>query len=351
VAGGPLVAEQYEEALRVRIGTGRETMRRLMVEARRACPRVVFPEGTHETILRACSILADEGIARPILLGHEAEVRHAMEDLGVDSAGTTVVDPLRGVRRDAYVEEYFALRRRRGVMRATAAERLRRADYFAAMMLHSGDADLLISGVGSHYADSIRVILEIIGTAPGVRRVSSHYMVLLPKGVYFLADCAVNIEPDVEDLAETALLAAGCARALGFEPRVAMLSFSNFGSVEHRLARKVRDAAALVKGRAPGLIVDGEMQLATAVDADVRGQYFPFSELQADANVLVFPDLQSGNTSMHVLEHLAEAVLVGPVLMGTRLPAHLVQYGSTVEQVVNLTAAGIVQAAGGERLL
>jgi malate dehydrogenase (oxaloacetate-decarboxylating)(NADP+) len=164
--------------------------------------------------------------------------------------------------------------------------------------------------------------------------------------VYFLADCAVNIDPDAGALAETALLTARCVRALDIEPRVAMLSFSNFGSVEHPLARKVQEAVDIVRQRAPSLVVDGEMQLATAVDAEVRQQYFPFSELKANANVLVFPDLQSGNTSMHVLERLVESVVVGPVLMGTRLPAHLIQYGSSVEQVVHLAAVGIVQAAG-----
>jgi malate dehydrogenase (oxaloacetate-decarboxylating)(NADP+) len=171
-------------------------------------------------------------------------------------------------------------------------------------------------------------------------------MVLLPRDLYFLTDCAVNIDPDAEALAESALLTAGCVRALGIEPRVAMLSFSNFGSVEHPFARKVRLATDIVRARAPELVLDGEMQLATAVDGDVRAQYFPFSRLKADANVLVFPDLQSGNTSMHVLRHLTEGVLVGPVLMGTRLPVHLIQYGSSVEDVVHLTATGIVQAAG-----
>jgi malate dehydrogenase (oxaloacetate-decarboxylating)(NADP+) len=340
---------QYEDSLRARIGTGRETMRRLAVKARQECPRVVFPEGTDETILRACSILADEGLARPVLLGNEVEVRRAMEDFGVDAAGIAIVDPARNVRRDAYVDEYFQLRRRRGVMRVTAVDRLRHPDYFAAMMLHAGDVDMMISGVASHYAHSIKVILEVIGTAPGVRRISSCYVVLLPRAVYFLADCAVNIDPDAEALAETALLTAGCARVLGIEPRVAMLSFSNFGSVDHPFARKVRQATEIVRERAPGLVVDGEMQLATAVEADVRREYFPFTSLETNANVLVFPDLQSGNTSMQVLQHLAEGLVVGPVLLGTRLPAHLLQYGASVEAVVHLTATGTVQTAGTRR--
>jgi malate dehydrogenase (oxaloacetate-decarboxylating)(NADP+) len=213
-------------------------------------------------------------------------------------------------------------------------------------MLHRGDADLMICGVGSHYADSIRLVLEVIGTAPGVRRVSSHYLALLPREVYFLADCAVNIDPDAAGLAEIALLTARRARALGFEPHVAMLSFSNFGSVDHAFARRVREATELVQAQAPDLNVDGEMQLATAVRADVRRDYFSFSHLTTNANVLVFPDLQSGNMAMHVLQHIGDAVVIGPILMGTRLPIHLLQYGFSANDVVNLATAGIAEAAG-----
>jgi len=338
--------EPYREELRVRIGTGRDTLRRLMVKARRECPRVVFPEGTSETILRASRLLADENLARPILLADESEVRRLVTLLGIDLAGIEILDPARSLRRESYVDGYFQLRQRRGIMCDTAMERLARSDYFAAMMLHTGDADLMISGVDSHYADSVRVVLEVVGAAPGVSRVSSHYLALLADRVYLLADCAVNIEPDAEALAEIALLAAGRARALGLEPHVALLSFSNFGSVEHPSARRVRDALDLVRRRAPGLNVDGEMQLETAVRADIRQEYFPFSELKHDANVLVFPELQSGNMAMHLLRHIGEAVVIGPVLMGTRLPAHLVQYGSTAEEVVNLTVVGIAEAAG-----
>jgi malate dehydrogenase (oxaloacetate-decarboxylating)(NADP+) len=169
--------------------------------------------------------------------------------------------------------------------------------------------------------------------------------VLLPKEVVFLSDCAMNIDPSSEDLAEIALAAARMVRSLGIEPRIAMLSFSNFGSVDHPFARKVRSASEMVKLRAPDLVVDGEMQLATALDGTIRGEFFPFSELKKDANVLIFPDLQSGNLALHLLQHMGEAVVVGPVLMGTRRPVHLLQYGASVEDVVNLTAMGVVQAA------
>jgi malate dehydrogenase (oxaloacetate-decarboxylating)(NADP+) len=204
---------------------------------------------------------------------------------------------------------------------------------------------MMISGASTHYAASLRTLLDAIGPAPGVKRISSHHMVLLPKGVIFLADCAVNISPEAEDLAEMAVLSARLARFLGIEPRVAMLSFSNFGSVDHPAARKVRRATEIAKERSPDLVIDGEMQLATALDGALRKEYFPFSDLDRDANVLIFPGLESGNLALHLLQHVGSAVPIGPILMGTRLPAHLLQYGMMVEEVVNLVTIGIVEAA------
>ena len=337
--------ETYQENLTVRMGTGRETMRNLILSARQTRPRVVFSEGANETILRACSMIVDEGIARPILLGREPEVRQAIERLRFDLGGVPVIDPARSPRFAAYSDAYFGLRGRRGVMRDAAAQRLHQLDYFAAMMLHSGDADMMIAGVSHHYVESLRIILEVIGPEPGIRRISSHYLVLLPKGVILMADCAVNIEPDPDDLAETALLAARMAHSLGIEPRVAMLSFSNFGSVDHPFARKARRATAIAKERAPELVIDGEMQLATALSSSLRQEHFPFSNLDRDANVLIFPDLQSGNLALQLLETVGTAVPIGPILMGTRLPAHLLQYGVSATDVVNLTAAGVVEAS------
>jgi malate dehydrogenase (oxaloacetate-decarboxylating)(NADP+) len=221
---------------------------------------------------------------------------------------------------------------------------MRHRDTFAAMMVHAGDAEMMIAGISAHYAESLRTILDVIGPAPDTRRVSSHYLALLPKRVVLLADCAVNVDPTDEELAEIAVLAARTARSLGIVPRVAMLSFSNFGSVDHPFTRKVRRAAELAKHRDPGLVVDGEMQLAAALDASIREQYFPWCALDADANVLVFPDLQSGNLALHLLQYVGNAVIVGPMLMGARLPAHVLQYGLTAEDVANLITAGVVEA-------
>jgi malate dehydrogenase (oxaloacetate-decarboxylating)(NADP+) len=345
VAGRPLERAEHEASLLVRLGTGRETLRGLMLRARRRHLRVVFADGAHETILRACGILLDEGIASPILLGDEQEIGRAVERLGLELRGIPVIDPARSPRLPAYVERYFALRSRRGVMRATAERRLAERARFAAMMVDGGDAEMMVAGIAAHYAETLRTILEVIGPAPGVRRISSHYLVLLPKDVLCLADCAVNVDPTAEELAEIAILAARTARSLGLEPRVAMLSYSNFGSADHAPARKVREAALLARRREPELAVDGEMQLAAARDPELRRRHFPFASLEGAANVLVFPDLQSGHLALHALQYLGEAVPIGPVLMGSRLPVHVLQYGMSVEEVVNLTTVGVVEAA------
>jgi malate dehydrogenase (oxaloacetate-decarboxylating)(NADP+) len=345
IARQPIERAAHREHLAVRLGAGREIVRGLMLRARQEKFRVVYTEGSNETILRASRIVREEGIAVPLLLGREDDIRKTAEKLGVDLGGVTIVDPGRSARLDAYAEEYFRMRRRHGVIRPAAEDRLRHRDYYASMMVYMGDADMMIAGLSTHYVETLRTIIEVIGPAPGIRRVSSHHLVLLAKDVVVLADGTVNIEPDAEELAEIALLAARSCRTLGIEPRVAMLSFSNFGSVDHRLAKKIRQATEIARKQAPDLSLDGEMQLLTARNSAVRKQYFPFSELANDANVLVFPDLQSGNLTMQSLQYMGEANTIGPLLMGTRLPAHILQYGASVENVVHLTAVAVVEAA------
>ncbi len=350
LARAPLDVESYEGDLAARLGTGRTVMRRLIVKARQQRCRLVLPEGTQETCLRACRMLIDEGIASPILLGREEEVRAAAQRLGHELEGATIVDPLRSPRLAAYVQEYLRLRARRGATPDLARARVADPVTCAALMVHLGDADMLIAGSATHYAEPMRKVLEVIGPAPGVRRVASLHMVLRPKATYFMADCAVNIAPEAEDLAEIALLTAGVVRLLGIEPRVAMLSFSNYGGAEHPLARKVRRATAIARERAPDLVIDGEIQLFTALDDATRRHYFPHSELHENANVLVFPDLQSGTSALHLLQKMGDAVAVGPLLTGTSRPFHILQHGSSAEDLVNVAALGVVQAAEEKKL-
>jgi malate dehydrogenase (oxaloacetate-decarboxylating)(NADP+) len=326
-------------------GTGRETMRRLAVKARRRNLRVVFSRGSNETILRACNILVDEGMVRPILLGREKEIRKKADELDLDLGGMKIAEPSeRNPRFKAYVKEYFRMRHRREVMEPEANRRLHEHDYFAAVMLHAGDADMMMAGISTHYAESLRPILEIIGPAREVRKVSSHHMILRPKSVYFLADCSVMIDPDAAELAEIAIMAADRARYFGFEPAVAMLSFSDFGSVKHPFTKKVRRATEIVKQREPDLIVDGEMRMTTAMNSRHREEFFPFCDLEKDANVFIFPDIQAGNLALNLLENMGESVSIGPILMGTRLPVQMRQFGVTVEDIVNLVTVGAAEA-------
>lgn len=345
VAARPVDATVLEEQLSVRLGTGRELLRQLVLKARQVAPRIVLPEGTNETILHACVMMMDEGIANPVLLGDEAQVRQAAERLGIDLGGVAVIDPAHNPRLADYADLYFQLRGRHGMTPHLALQRVLQPRHFGAMMLHTGDADLMIGGVSDHYAETMRSVIEVIGPAEGVARIASVHMVLRPKEVFLLADCAVNIDPTAEQMAEIALLSAQMGRSLGIEPRVAMLSFSNFGSVDHALARKVREATRLARERDPELVVEGELQLATALTSEIRHRYFPFSALTQDANILIFPDLQSGNLALHLLEKLGDAVAVGPILTGARKPVHVIQYGAPAEAVVHLATMGALQVA------
>lgn len=344
VANLSMQSDVYEENLAIRLGKGREILRSLIMRARQKPMNVVFSEGSNETILRASSILIEEGIAKPILLGDKEEIRNEINRLGIDLGGITIIDPVQSHHYESYVDEYFSMRKRRGVIRSTALQRVSQRDYYASMMVHMGHADIMIAGYSTNYVQNLRTIFEVIGPAEDIKHISSYFLILLPKDVVSLADCTVNVDPDAEDLAEIAIQASMKCRSLGFEPRVAMLSFSNFGSVDHPNSIKVRKATKMVKERYPDLEIDGEMQLSAARDFDLRNSYFPFSTLKSNANVLIFPDLQSASLTMHSLQYMAEAIPIGPMLMGTRLPAHLVQYGASVEEVVNLATICVVDA-------
>ncbi|HWH08645.1 MAG TPA: phosphate acyltransferase, partial [Candidatus Thermoplasmatota archaeon] len=337
--------ERYKEQLEARLGKEREMMRIILNKARRAPKRVVFPEGTEEKILRACQILHDEGVAHPVLLGDPRQVREQMDRLHLDFPAE-VIDPRASKRRDAYVEELFRLRQRKGVTFVEAEQTMRRdRNAFGAMMVRMGEADALVSGIASHYPDALRPALQIIGLKDDARKAVGLYMMTLRSKVFFLADATVNIDPSAEDLAEIAIQAARVARQFDVHPRVAMLSFSNFGSTRHPFAEKVARATALVKQRAPELEVDGEMQADTAVVDELLKEY-PFSRLKEPANVLVFPDLQSANIAYKLLQRLSDAEMTGPILEGMAKPVHILQRGDDVRDVVNMAAIAVVEAQG-----
>ena len=336
--------EEYREQLECRLGPAREATRLIHHRARRQPMRIVYPEGENARILEAAAAVVAEGIAHPILLGDDARIRAAAarSDLRLD--GVTIVDPTASVRFADYAAELYALRHRKGVTRDDARRLVLDPFVFGSIMVHLGEADGIVTGITQHYSDGIRPILQIVGARDGVRRVVGVFMLTFRNRSIFLADATVNVEPDAEGLAETAILAAEAARRFGLEPRVAMLSFSNFGSVDHRLVRLVQDATRLVRERVPDLVIDGEMQADTAVTPSVATSHFPFSAVQGDANVLILPDLTSANIAYKLLYRLGGADVVGPILVGTRKPAHVLHQASDVRDVVHLTAISVADA-------
>ena len=345
VARKTLDLDRYKEQLEARLGKEREMMRIILNKARRSPKRVVFPEGHEEKILRACQVLHDEGVAHPILLGDARVIHDTMGKLHLDFPAD-VIDPRESKRREAYAEELFTLRQRKGVTKMEAEQTMRRdRNAFAAMMVRKGEADALVSGIASHYPDALRPCLQIIGLKDDARKAVGLYMMTLKNRVFFLADATVNIDPSAEDLAEIAIQAARVARQFDVHPRIAMLSFSNFGSTRHPFAEKVARATALVKQRAPDLEVEGEMQADTAVVEELLKEY-PFSRLKEPANVLVFPDLQSANIAYKLLQRLSDAEMTGPILEGMAKPVHILQRGDDVRDVVNMAAIAVVEAQG-----
>ena len=336
--------DEYREQLESRLGPAREAMRFIIHRARKEPKRIVYPEGDNPKILEAAAAVIADGIAHPILLGDEERIRAAAACSDVRLDGVTIVDPASSDRLVDYAIELYALRHRKGVTRDDASKLVLDPIVFASMMVRHGDADGLVSGVTRHYSDSIRPVLQIIKARDGVRRVVGVFLLTFRNRSFFLADTTVNVEPDAEGLAETAILAAEAAARFGITPRVAMLSFSNFGSVDHRLVKLVQEATRLLRVRAPGLIVDGEMQADTAVTPSVAATHFPFSEIKGDANVLVFPDLTSGNIAYKLLHRLGGAEVVGPILVGARKPVHILHQASEVRDIVNLTAIAVADA-------
>jgi malate dehydrogenase (oxaloacetate-decarboxylating)(NADP+) len=244
-----------------------------------------------------------------------------------------------------FTEEFYSLRQRKGVTRTEAAQTILNPVTFGSLMVRLGDADALIGGLTTHYPDTIRPALQVIDVRPELRRVAGVYVLITPKSdIFFLADATVNIDPTAEDLAEIAIMAAEKARRFGKEPRVAMLSFSNFGSTNHPLCIKIRKAVELVRRRAPLLMIDGEMQADTAVVPQILEETYPFSTLKGGANVLIFPNLESGNIAYKLLHRIGGAELIGPLLAGLSKPVHVLQRGSEVNDIVNLAAMAVVDA-------
>ena len=333
---------KYIEHLESTQGKSKEIMRMIINKAKSDPKRVVFPEGENEKTLRAALTLVEEGIAKPILVGDRKKISQKLADLNIE-LDVPIIDPADSELTAKYAEELYLLRQRKGLTLSESERILRRKSrtHFGSMMVHMGDADALLGGIDTHYPETIRPALEVIGKQQGLSSVHGLYMMVFKNDVYFLADTTVTIDPTAEELAETAILAAEKVRMLDIEPRVAMLSFSNFGSVDHPQARKVKRAVEIVKERAPELIVEGEMQADTAVVPELLAG-FTFSKLKGNANILIFPDLNSGNICYKLLHHLGGAEAIGPILMGMRKPVHVLQRGDSIEDIVKMAAIAVV---------
>ncbi|MCB1163361.1 NADP-dependent malic enzyme, partial [bacterium] len=344
VAQQPIDLEEYRERLLERLDWSREVMRKFHVLARRDPKRIVFPEGTHPKVVWAASEVASEGIARPVLLGRADEIRSRFEELHHDAEGVEIVEPKSSPQMDEYIKAYYKLRQRKGVTQSRAQHDLRDYFVFGTMMVKQGHADGMVAGVSVNYPQVLKPALQIIGPRQGGRLVAGMYMLVHEHKLYCLADCSVNIAPKAEDLAEIALLAATELDRLHIVPRIAMLSFANFGSVREPETEKVAEAVRLIREQRPYLVVDGPVQADVALDQAMLREYFPFTELKGRANLLVFPNLDAGNIALKLLQKFSSAHTYGPIMLGMDKPIHLVVRGSDVSSIVNLTAIATVDA-------
>lgn len=340
--------EGYENNLNKRLGLDNQVMRILGNKAKKDPRRIVFAEADNVKILKSAQIVFDEGIGYPILLGDENIIRNIAQKNGIDIEGLPIFDPRSGAmeeKRNQYGDLFFKKRQRRGFNYYESKKIMKDRNYFGCMMVETGDADAMISGLVKNYPDTIRPALHCIGLEEGINRIAGMYLMLTKKGPLFLADTTVNFNPTAEELAEITLLAAREVRHFNITPRIAMLSYSNFGSSNSPEARLVAEARRLVKQKMHSLIVDGEMQAAVAFNNEILKENYPFSELvDKDVNTLIFPNLSAGNIAYNLLKEVGQSDAIGPILLGLNKPVHVLQLGSSVRNIVNMAIITVVDA-------
>ncbi|MFN2603867.1 MAG: NADP-dependent malic enzyme [Gemmatimonadaceae bacterium] len=336
--------ETYREQLETRLGRARGIMRGIINRAVRDPKRIVFPEGEDPKVIRAAQMLLAEGIAFPILLGNPDVISRVARENGILLSDVCIEDPASSPHREEYADYLWMRRQRKGLSHGEAQQLLFNGNYFGSVMVALGHADALVSGVNMHYPETIRPALQVIGPHAKAEVVSGLYMLVFDKHVIFCGDTTVNIDPSAEQLAQIAYSAGRIVRTFGIEPRIAMLSFSNFGSVRHPEAEKVARAVQLLRERDPSLIVDGEMQADTALDEGLLASAYEFSVLKERANVLIFPNLSAGNIAYKLLHHLGGATTIGPILVGMNRPVHVLERGADVQDIVNMAAVAVMDA-------
>jgi malate dehydrogenase (oxaloacetate-decarboxylating)(NADP+) len=340
--------ETYAIELNKRLGLDNQLIRALGAKARSDPRRLVFAEADNIKILKVAQLLFDEGVAFPILLGNKERIRATAAANRIEIEEFPIVDPRseeQDERRKQYTELFFQKRQRRGFNKYESTKIIRDRNYFGCMMVESGEADAMISGLTKNYPDTIRPAIEIIGTEEGVKKIAGMYLMLTKKGPLFLADTTVNFNPTAEELADITLLAAKEVRHFGLVPRIAMLSYSNFGTSNSPEARLVARATEIVKQKDPDLIVDGEMQASIALNNEILRENYPFSSLvDQEVNTLIFPNLAAGNIAYNILKELGAADAIGPILLGMKKPVHVLQLGSSVRNIYNMALVAVIDA-------
>ncbi len=343
--------DEYRQQLEKRLGLDNQISRIITGKARRAPKRVVFADAENLTVLKAIQQVRDEGICQPILLGDIPAIEKIIRDNGLDLKDINIIDtrqPKDPEMAERYAELFFEKRKRKGIVRTDALKMIRKRNYFGAMMVETGDADALISGLTRNYPDTIRPGLEIIGRQQGVQRVAGMYILLTKKGPLFFADTTVNVNPTVDELVEIAELTARGVERFNIKPRIAMATYSSFGSAKGDDAVKMRNATAILQQKHPDWVIEGEMQAHLAFNMELVKENYPFSKLSGEAaNTIIFPNLSASNIAYNLMKETGEIEYIGPILLGIRKPVHVLQLGSTVREIVNMVAFAVVEAQRG----
>jgi malate dehydrogenase (oxaloacetate-decarboxylating)(NADP+) len=337
----------YAEELNKRMGYDEKTLRSIRLKAKENPKRVLFAEAQNLTVLKAVQSVIYEGIAEPVLLGNKEKIKRIIRDNSLEIHDVTIIDPEsreETKRIKEFADIFFHKRQRKGVNIEEAREKMLHRDYFAVMMVETGEVDAVISGMTRKYADTIKPALEIIGSKEG-RYIAGMYMLITKKGPFFFADTTVNINPGVDELVDIAILTAAQVRSFNIEPRLAMVSYSNFGASKDNSPETVRKAVEILHKNHPEIIVDGEMQANFALNTELRNRLFPFSKLNnVEVNTLIFPDLNSGNIAYKMMQQIGVADVIGPILLGIRKPVHIIQRESSVKEIIDMTAIAVIDA-------
>jgi malate dehydrogenase (oxaloacetate-decarboxylating)(NADP+) len=340
--------DAYTLQLNKRLGLDNQLIRVIGNKARRDPKRLVFAEADNQKVLKAASIIYDDGIAYPILLGDPVKIKAIAEEHNIDLTDIPIVDSRSDeteAKREFYGELFFKKRQRKGFNHYESIKIMKDRNHFGCMMVETGDADAMLSGLTKNYAEAIRPALQIIGTEEGVKKIAGMYLLLTKRGPIFLADTTVNFNPNAEELADIAMMVAKEVRNFNITPRIAMLSYSNFGSSDSAEAKIVAEATRILKQRNPSLIVDGEMQASMAFNKEILKDNYGFSDLvDEDVNVLIFPNLTSGNVAYNLLKEIGGADAIGPILLGLKKPVHVLQLGSSVRSIINMALVAVVDA-------